>query len=314
MKVNNYSGERTHRMHGNRAFTLVELLVVIAIIGILIGMLLPAVQQVREAARRTQCSNNLKQIGLGLHMYHDTRGALPAGWIATDEDGEPGWGWGAAVLPFLERGNLYSQVDLTIPIDDELVEDIRVQVIDTYLCPSDTSDDVMDLDFLSEDHEHDDDESLAFSPSPHDEDGHEHGEDILVSRGNYSGVFGSLEIEDNHRNGDGVFFENSRVEFRDVYDGLSNTMVVGERRADLGTVTWVGVSPAVEEPFARIVGSADHTPNHHDSHFEDFSSRHSGGANFVFGDGSVRLINDQIDETTYRSLSTKDGGEVAVAE
>lgn len=312
MRKNTCPGVHVHRTHRNRAFTLVELLVVIAIIGILIGMLLPAVQQVREAARRIHCSNNLKQIGLALHMYHDTRGALPAGWIATDEDGEPGWGWGAAVLPFLERGNLYSQVDLTIPIDDELVEDVRVQVIDTYLCQSDTSDEIMDLDFLLEDHDHGGPGS--FSPGPHGGDGHEHGEDIFVSRGNYSGVFGSLEIEGNHRNGDGAFFENSEVQFRDVYDGLSNTMVVGERRADLGTVTWVGVSPAVEEPFARIVGSADHTPNHRDSHFEDFSSRHPGGANFVFGDGSVRLISDQIDETAYRSLSTKDGGEVAVVE
>lgn len=284
-----------------------ELLVVIAIIGILIAMLMPAVQQVREAARRISCSNNMKQIGLALHMYHDSRNQLPSGWLATDDDGEPGWGWAAQLLPYLEQGNLYDQINLSIPVDDHAVEDVRVQIIPGYLCPSDPSEEVLLLAAILED-DHDDDHSAIHDP----DDGHDHDEDLLVSRGNYSGVFGSLEIEDNHRAGDGVFYENSDTELADVFDGLSNTIFSGERKATLGTVTWVGVSPAVDEPFARVVGAADHPPNSPAGHFEDFSSFHPGGANFVFGDGSVHMIGDTVDEEVFQGLATRDGGEVGL--
>ena len=128
-----------------RAFTLVELLVVIAVIGILVALMLPAVQAAREAARRTSCYNNMKQVGLALHMYHDTHKQLPAGWIAQLPGsqqshwlGEPGWGWCARILPFLEQVQVQdSLVHFELPITAPANDAARVQIIPTFRCPTD---------------------------------------------------------------------------------------------------------------------------------------------------------------------------------
>lgn len=127
-----------------RGFTLIELLVVISIIAILIALLLPAVQQAREAARRTQCKNNLKQIGLALHNYHDVARAFPPGWIAVDDTGSPsahegtsGVGWAAMILPYLEQGNIYSQFNASLPLTDPANAAFLRNQIPGYKCPSD---------------------------------------------------------------------------------------------------------------------------------------------------------------------------------
>ena len=278
-----------------QGFTLVELLVVIAIIGILIALLLPAVQAAREAARRSSCLNNMKQMGLALHNYHDVHGRLPPGWIgyvpatnAPDPEGVTGWGWASMILPYMEQGNVTQNLLRSdLPITDAANAGARVLPLPIYLCPSDSGEPIFDLNA---------------------EDGS--GPMLKLATANYIGVFGTLEIEDTPSNSNGAFYHHSRVRFADITDGLSQTLLTGERSSKLDYSTWTGVVPGGEEAMARIVGSADHTPNHFNGHLDDFSSRHPGGTHFLLGDGSVKFISDSINLQTYQGLTTRAGGEV----
>ncbi|MCO6459035.1 MAG: DUF1559 domain-containing protein [Pirellulaceae bacterium] len=293
------------RRHGRRAgFTLVELLVVIAIIGVLIALLLPAVQAAREAARRTSCFNNLKQTGIALHNYHDTFGALPPGWIGQETpggrplaEGEPGWGWASMLLPFMEETNVSQRlIDFHYSITDPVNDAARVFPIPTFRCRSDTGPPT----FL-----------LPSEADPATPIGH-------VATSNYIGVFGTLELEDCEGLsagmlclGDGIFYHHSGTRLADILDGLSNTLMVGERSYRRGGSTWLGAVPEAEESLARALGIADHAPNAAGGHLDDFSSEHPAGTNFLLGDGSVRLITETIDLEVYRALATRAGGEPA---
>ena len=288
-----------------RGFTLVELLVVIAIIGILIGMLLPAVQQVREAANRTQCANNVRQLSLAVLNYESAHMQFPPGWNSqSDVDTTPGWGWAAIVLPFIEQDNLASQIDFQSSITAPINQDVLGTVITSHLCPSDPDPEVVNLN--------------QATPAPVGSGGgsgtrsavQSSGDDLTISRSNYSGVFGNLEISDDPFSGNGIFFGNSRIGFRNIRDGSSNTIMIGERRNDQGAVTWLGVIEGINEPFARIVGATDHTPNDPQGGFEDFRSYHPGGVNMGFADGSTQFIADTISDPTFQALGSRNGGEV----
>jgi prepilin-type N-terminal cleavage/methylation domain-containing protein/prepilin-type processing-associated H-X9-DG protein len=267
-------------------FTLIELLVVIAIIAILIALLVPAVQKVREAAARTQCKNNLKQFGIALHAYHDVYKKFPSGYSmnvtpAGVETG-PGWGWGAQVLDYVEQSPLKGQITLAVDLRNNVHAQARIQRLAVHLCPSD-------------------DNLGTFTPP---------GATTMLAHGDYVGVFGSNEIEDDPGRGNGIFFRNSRIRMGDICDGTSNTLMVGERCSQRFTATWTGVLAGIDEAQALVLGTADHVPNHPNGHKEDFASRHMNGVNFLYADGTVRTINNTIVPSLYQALATRAGNEV----
>ena len=298
-------------------FTLIELLVVIAIIGVLVGLLLPAVQQAREAARRSACSNKMKQQGLALHNYADVYGEqFPVGWIGELEDGEihgdegEGWGFAAQLLPFMEQKNLFDTINLGQQVSASSAA-VRTAVVTDFLCPSDgyASGDVVELGGNS------------------------------YSRSNYPGNFGSAHIEghddhdltaalndddhDDHAEvhadaGNGMFFaglagygrSNNAVRFNAVKDGLSKTVCIGERDSRLGESLWQGRAEGVEDDMSRVIGVGAHVFNSDDAHFEDFFSSHPGGVNFVFADGHVSFLSNSMEEDFFKHLCERDDGEV----
>lgn len=285
-----------------RGFTLIELLVVIAIIAILIALLLPAVQQAREAARRSTCKNNLKQLGLALHNYHDTHRGFPPGWMGVSStglpnlEGESGFGWGAMILPFLDASPLYNYINF----NESMVSPSNVPYLTSqkpvFKCPSDPK-------------------PNNWTITDHTSNSYE------LATTNYAALLGTTELDDCHSlsgypnvhcKGDGMFYHNSIVKIRDITDGTSNTLMVGERKYVAGADiqgTWSGAVPGAHEAAASIVGHA-HEPPNAGAHPEDFGSRHVGGAHFLMGDGRVRFISESIDEGLFQDLSTISGGEV----
>ena len=282
-------------------FTLVELLVVIAIIGVLVGLLLPAVQAAREAARRMSCSNNLKQIGLALHMHHDVHLYLPAGWSGYDTTtgqpyglGTPGWGWAAHILPFIEQANVQENfIHFNQPVTDPINDAVRLLHLPTFRCPSD----IGEKQFLNI-----------------DVDTGEGTYEFVTA--NFVGVWGTGDVhicgtlpEGVQCTSDGAFFHNSKIRFADLKDGLSQTFLAGERSSRLEYSTWVGTVAGID--CARPTARHRAVPPNTGGHTHDFSSEHPSGANFLLGDGSVRLISETIDMAVYRALVTRNGHESA---
>ena len=299
---------------GRPAFTLLELLVVIAIIGTLVGLLLPAVQQAREAARRMQCQNNLKQIGLALHNYHDTLKRLPSGYIsgvdASGNDKGPGWSWSSLVLPQLEQTNLHNQIDFNVGLEHPANSPIRLMKLPSFLCPSDTAPDLWQAAKR-------DLATGSFQSNICD-----------VPSANYVGVFGTFEPG---VDGDGVFFRNSGIGMRDISDGSSSTLMVGERSFRLGEATWsaavtgaviipdgsdgVGTGPP-ESASSMVLGHSGDgfSPGDRRSHVNQFFSLHNGGVLFLFGDGHVGFLSSSLDYRLYQALTTRAGGEAVSGE
>lgn len=292
-------------------FTLVELLVVIAIIGILVGLLLPAIQAARESARSMQCKNNLKQLGLALHNYESAHKRLPSGYISrfssTGVDTGPGWGWAAMLLPQLEQNSAYQTIDFSIGIESAVNSAVRVSNFPVFLCPSD-------------------DAALSWPARQYDPiTGARLNVVCNVGSSNYVGMFG---ISEPGVDGEGIFFRNSKVSFADITDGLYQTIAIGERSHRLGEATWTGsVTGALlagdpsdgigqlipEHGSGMVLGHSGerHGPGDRRSDANQFYSRHSGGGvHFLFADGHVSFLTSSMDYRIYLALSTRAGGEV----
>jgi prepilin-type N-terminal cleavage/methylation domain-containing protein/prepilin-type processing-associated H-X9-DG protein len=268
-----------------RGFTLIELLVVVAIIAILLGLLLPAVQKVREAAARAQCANNLKQIGLAMHNYHGTYKSLPPGYLAAGAypDTTPGWGWGAHILPFIEQDTVHRLLNFNAPVEASPAIQTRIK---TYVCPSDMA---PQGGFQVPD---------AFGNPV-----------ALAAPSSYAGCVGGDESDVDAETGLGLLYRNSQVSIEQIRDGSSNTILVGERAWSNCNGIWAGVitnavarrgagnpcpgSASASLPAAALVLAHSHLNNatsDTDGGLDDFSSNHPGGSNFVFADGSVRFL------------------------
>ncbi len=287
------------RLHQRRprpaGFTLIELLVVISIIAVLIALLLPAVQSAREAARRSQCINNMKQIGVALHNYHSALNVFPPGYVSTvnkartdacnqDVENTPGqsvdngtgWAWGSFLLPHLEQSTVYASINFNLSVAYHENDTASLTSLKVFLCPSDDGPTVVPV--------------FADPPDPANPGSFSASTIVdTLSRANYVGMYGIGEIcaqsgatdgADNAGNGPvgqhtGCFFRNSSVSLTAIRDGSSNTIAVGERSHNLSYATWVARSidgwsgktslveggtdlfnPSPEEAWVQILGPA----------------------------------------------------------
>jgi prepilin-type N-terminal cleavage/methylation domain-containing protein/prepilin-type processing-associated H-X9-DG protein len=278
--------------HDRRGFTLVELLVTISIIGVLVGLLLPAVQASREAARRTQCQNNLKQIGLASAQYHLRAKSFPSGTIHSKDDGDPsgvaGFGWACFLLPHLQHESLYDRLSLPLGNLHDLLQtptgrDLAQLPLEMFRCPSDTS------EILNE--------KRPFT-------GAKYG-DTVAAKSNYIGNHGTQFVTLNEKKANyladsfGVLWPDSRCTDAQITDGTTYTILAGERSSADWAGVWIGVrsyNSSDDTGLRQNLGISDVKVN---AGGEDgrrgFSSRHPGGAFFLFADGHVEFLSEDID-------------------
>ncbi len=301
------------------AFTLLELLVVLAIIGVLLALLLVAVHRVREAASRAQCLSNLRQLALAVQTYHDGQGRFPPGQFLGPYGVGPtslGWSWLARILPYVDQNNMYQQG--RVPSQTLQDSGIAAWQIKLFLCPSDAS---------------------SWS-GPRSDAGNLSG--FPVGQSNYKGVSGANWGADSSQglpaittdwrnpgtngsydgldNGDGLLF---RSDYRhgqrlaNVTDGTSNTFMIGEDIPALNTYcSWPYANNAYGTcaipPNVKRPGGGTYLPSDWPNTWS-FRSRHPGGLNFAYADGSVHFISDAISLSAYRAMSTAAGGEAVEA-
>lgn len=311
-------------MNRRRGFTLIELLVVVATVGILLGLLLPAVQQARESARRTQSLTNLRQIGLAIHGYHDVNRSLPPGFRSTTtgtwsggandpvpETG-PGWSFFAFLLPHLEETVLHNSIRFDRPITDPLNKAARETIVPVFVDPGDTTPRLIDVT--------DSGASPADSTVP----------TVICQAAvcSYAGCLGTLPYESQPFTG--VFHRNSRIRFAEITDGLSNTIGLGERMSRHARSSWVGVVPGQELVYAPespryiatlpssnwrpaitavLVHVRSSAPSLQGSP-GGFIGPYRAGTQFLNMDGSCRLVSDTTPADVFRALCTRAGGEV----
>lgn len=324
-----------------RGFTMIEAIVVIFIIAVIVALLLPAVQESREAARRTQCKNNLKQLGLALHNYQNTFKTFPPGFVLDADGPYLGWSWSVMILPYIDDSPLYNAINFRGGMQIEYMSKGAQVKIPLYRCPSDRGSDSVEHAFVVTTPVKDG----VVTPGTLDAGS-------IFFRSNYLGVAGYLQanaggIEPNdsgdpssspihinagslgnfgrdpspgHRYLDpmhfqGVFGQNSKTMFDDIADGLSNTMIVAERYSpkdtapgSIGHGAWLAVPDCTTAAgLAMSLGDTSVRMNSgsaKQAQTTGFGSHHTGGAHFLLGDGSVRFISESINIGLYRDIST----------
>ena len=327
-------------------FTLIELLVTISIIAVLIALLLPAVQSAREAARRLQCTNNLKQIGLAIANYENTTGALPIGIEGSSQRDEPSRGGPCSypkfhtmfthILPYIESGNQYNSINFTYSALNTQNTTGFSFLVSSLVCPSDLQKTPNDV-------------NQGLIPTPPVSYGMVIGVTEVIYYGYYGGVYGDpthADCEALSTFGDGPFGKNVAYKLAEISDGLSNTIMVGEQSRFAGEVAsafqfWsvglvfagTNIADSRPTPFGYVVPRINAPlqtypastlingniqlwwtdPRAANYGGFGFRSLHPGGANFLVGDGSVRFLKQSIDPAVYRALGTRAGGEVISA-
>lgn len=287
---------RASNRHG---LTVLELIVTIAICSVLLGLLLPAVQGAREAARRTQCQNNMRQLGLALYQHHDTFNRLPAGW--TEVEGTlVSSGWVPSLLPFIEQSALQEEVRNKWPMDLLAKKDAESSLLQSpalFNCPSDVASNSFQLFMESSENEAVDGagdlhlSETALMELPHT---------------NYVGIAGTHDPDESpDQELDGTFIHPNGLQFRDLTRGLSNVAILGERTARRLPSTWLGFHQLGEDGPARVTGFANVGPNHPESDECELDSRHRGGLHMLFGDGHLQFVADSIDAEVYRKMARR---------
>jgi type II secretory pathway pseudopilin PulG len=272
-----------------RGLTLVEVLIVMGVLVLLVGLLLPGVQLARGSARRVECRNSLKQLGLAIHNYHETFNTIPPGWISSNS-----FGWYTFIIPQIDSNPYYNRLDFNSSwqLDNRTPQTI----FPICRCPEDPG-------------------SVTIGPPEFP---------VFAGRSNYAAVSGATLITNKTvvaTETHGPFGENSKRNFRVFTDGLAYTFLVGERKSSGGFPPnsggdgiWVGVrNNDTQQGQAFAIGDCNsgNLPNAQGANaspVSGFSSYHAGGVQFLIADGSVRFISDKIESSTYANLSTIDDG------
>ena len=267
-----------------------ELLVVIAIIGVLVALLLPAVQAAREAARRCSCLNNISQLALAVHNYEFSTEHLPAGVINSDgpirsESEGQHVSWLVQILPYVEQTNAYRLFDQTAGAYAKVNSDIRSMPMELFMCPS-------------------------FPGAEKNEDG-------TASRSTYAGCHHDIEAPIDANN-NGLLYLNSNLRYSDILDGSSQTILIGEFRPDFDELGWVSGTRATLRNTGKINELERLRERRLDKSISlpgpmevgGFASSHPGGVNVAFADGSIRFIPESIDEDILHQLGHRADGKL----